>query len=229
MLNADAASEEERRAREGLLVSLADLLLLRWGRGERDFGLITEARRLLTNAFKTATESRDEALDQFAALVVENVEQTLNSTLAKLIRPSTDRAAGSRDDVLTKAVEVAKAVPRVAFGGDALNVGVAASLRERLAVTILRREVHVASLRAKLGRVCFMEGDFEQSEANYLAGLQIFETRVHANHPAVGDICAGLAELCETRRALGKAELWSRKVLMVRQVRGGGEGEGGRL
>lgn len=79
-----------------------------------------------------------------------------------------------------------------------------------------RREY--ADVLGLLGRLCLAQGDYEGGEEYLMKGLAAYEKYTHSNHPAVGVITQGLAELYSSRRKYAKAEAMARRTVMVRHL-----------
>eukprot|EP00961_Rhodomonas_salina_P096868 1303047-Rhodomonas_salina.3 len=66
-----------------------------------------------------------------------------------------------------------------------------------------------ADVLGLLGRLCLAQGDYEGGEEYLMKGLAAYEKYTHSNHPAVGVITQGLAELYSSRRKYAKVALRS--------------------
>jgi len=89
----------------------------------------------------------------------------------------------------------------------------------RLAAKVLEdTRMEFADVLGFVGRLCLLQGDFEAGEDFLRRGLTAFEAYTHSNHPAVGVITQGLAELFYQRRIYDKAEAMARRTVMVRHL-----------
>eukprot|EP00281_Chroomonas_sp_CCMP1168_P016705 CAMPEP_0206213816 /NCGR_PEP_ID=MMETSP0047_2-20121206/1322_1 /ASSEMBLY_ACC=CAM_ASM_000192 /TAXON_ID=195065 /ORGANISM="Chroomonas mesostigmatica_cf, Strain CCMP1168" /LENGTH=1638 /DNA_ID=CAMNT_0053635987 /DNA_START=66 /DNA_END=4982 /DNA_ORIENTATION=+ len=90
---------------------------------------------------------------------------------------------------------------------------------KRLAARVLAdTRILYADVLGLIGRLCLAQGDYEAGEDFLMQGLRAFETYAHANHPSVGVITQGLAELHYQKRTYDKAEAMARRTVMVRHL-----------
>lgn len=75
-----------------------------------------------------------------------------------------------------------------------------------------------ANVLGLIGRLCLAQGDYEAGEDFLNQGLKAFEMYATPNHPSVGVITQGLAELHYQKRTYDKAEAMARRTVMVRHL-----------